>query len=141
MNYIDDILNRLHVMSADDIIQEIGGKIYSEPLDRDEILKYPQFIQDIIFLIDMDTELTMQGDVLVNSTGQHVPNMIVALKNIHADNDANLLQKIYDVYQSNPNYDIIWETLDDFYSRMYLYTDLDIWRLLNTYVEQEKCML
>lgn len=136
MNFIDAVMKRLDIMSADDVIQEIGGSIYDNPAVRKELHKYPQFIQDIIFIVDLDTALNMDGDVLVNNEND-IPNMITALQNIHANNDASILQKIYDTYRANPNYDAIFKAIDGMYEKMYLYTGFDIWPLLETYVDKE----
>ena len=141
MNFIDNILQRLDTMSADDIIQEIGGNIYGANIERNEILKYPQFVQDIIFLVDMDTELNMQGDILANSTRLYISNMVIALKNIHADNQAILLQNIFDTYNSIQNgedEDKMEEIIDGLYNEMYFHTGFNIWSLLESYVEHEK---
>lgn len=143
MNFLDGLLQRLDTMSVDDIIQEIGGNLYKSGIGREEILKYPQFIQDIVFLIDMDTELNMQGDVLVNSTSQFVPNMITALQNIHADKEAVLLQTVLDTahtmnLQEDKDEDEVDAIIEDLYHRMYFRTGFDIWSLLEAYVDKEK---
>ncbi|MDR2904843.1 MAG: hypothetical protein LBU73_02700 [Helicobacteraceae bacterium] len=48
--------------------------------------------------------------------------MISALKNIKADNEANVLQKIYEKYKTDPSD----ETIDELRKNLYLYTDFDI---------------
>ena len=142
INYIDSILQRLDSISADDVIQEIGGNVYKENIDRAEVLKYPQFIQDIIFLVDMDTELVMQGDLSNETPLKYIPNMVTALKNIHAYNEADVLQNIYEIYTSfrwKENADNeLDEKIDNLYKEMYYKTGFDIWSLLENYVEHEK---
>ena len=133
MNFIDKLLNDLNNKSADDIIQIIGNNIYTESIDRKQILKYPQFIQDIIFIIDLDTELSMNGDVLQNSIRLFIQNIITALENIHADNDAKLLKEIFKLDKINPDDKYI----NILYKKMYLYTDFDIWSLLEAYVKKQ----
>ena len=132
MNLIDKVINNLHTLSADDVIEALT-KIYDEPIERAELDKYPQFIQDIIFIIDFDTELSMEGigGVLENSIADKI---IIALRNIHADSDADLLQKIVDIYDGN----LENETIDKLADQLYLYSSLDIWELLNIYVNKEK---
>jgi len=143
MNYIDEMLQHLDTMGADDIIQKIGGSFYNKGIGWDEILKYPKFIQDIMFLIDLDTSLAIDGDVLINRLDL-VPNMISALKNIGADNESALLQRIYDEYILSLDYEKekaneIWDgIINDLYNKMYFTTGFDIWGLLNDYVECEK---
>ncbi|SHL29070.1 DMP19 family protein [Flavobacterium chilense] len=132
MNFIEKTLNNLCDMTADDVVQSMA-KIYNEPIDRNKLLEYPQFIRDIIFLIDFDTEMNMQGDVLQNSIKEHVPNIITALGNIEANNESKILQEIYKRFQQNPDDEMI----DKLYAKMYLYTDFDIWLLLDIYVEKQ----
>jgi hypothetical protein len=164
MNFIDDVLLKINNMSADDIIESIAQKIYSEPIERKELASYPQFIQDIIFFIDFDTELSINGILgfLENSTGEYIDETIVALKHISADSDADILQEIrglidprrlrMDLSDSNiqlfgitsfseahniPD-DAISETLN-LSDKLYLYDDdRDLWPLLEKYVEQAK---
>lgn len=137
MSFIDKVLININSMTADDIIQAMAD-IYSEPIEREEIVvKYPQFIQDIIFIIDFDTELAMQGigGLLENRAGRYISNIIIALRNIQADNEAILLQEIYEKYKANPEDESIDESAD----KLYLYTGFDIWELLEIYVDKEKC--
>lgn len=135
MNFIDEAIACIKSMSADDVIQAMS-KIYDEPIERTELEKYPQFIQDTIFIIDLDTELSMEGigGVLENSSGMYIDKIITALRNIHAENDANLLQQIFNIYKENSEDDSIEELAD----QLYLYSGFDIWGLLNTYVEKQK---
>jgi hypothetical protein len=119
-------------MTADDVIQSMT-EIYSEPNARNQLLKYPQFIRDIIFIVDLDTELNMNGDVLENSIKEDIHQIIKALRNIKADTDAEILQQVYNRYLQNPDDEMI----DELYAKMYIYNDLDIWKLLEIYVERE----
>jgi len=105
-NYIDEILLRIKSMSADEAIEAIGGNFYNKNVGWDELPKYPQFVQDIIFLADLDTALAMNGDVLMNNLAR-VPGMVAALKNIGTVDDSALLQKIYDAYIPTSEYDDI----------------------------------
>ena len=144
VNYIYEILPRIDSMTADEIIQVVSGNEYIRLV---ELSQYPQFIQDIIFLLDLDTALAINGDVLMNSSSfMRVPHMITALKNIGANDDSVLLQRIYDSYVVALDYDEdrfeeVWNgVIDELYRKMYFYNDLgvDIWHLLELYVEREK---
>jgi len=137
MNFIDKIMAQLDAMSADDVVQSIGGDIYRNPGVRENLHKYPQFVRDIVSIIDLDTALSMDGDVLVNNI-KDVPQMITALRNIRADVDADCLQRIRDAYQTNSDHEAIKEIADRSYDDMYFNTGHDIWSLLNAYVEKEK---
>lgn len=135
MNFIDKAIACIKSMSADDVIQAMS-KIYDEPIERTELEKYPQFIQDTIFIIDLDTELSMEGigGVLENSSGMYIDKIITALRNIYAENDANLLQQIFNIYKENSEDD----SIEELANQLYLYSGFDIWGLLNTYVEKQK---
>lgn len=88
INFIEEILTNINSLRAEDVIESMA-EIYNIPIDREDLVKYPQFIQDIIFIIDYDTELSMNGILgfLKNSTNKYLPQTITALKNIGADTD------------------------------------------------------
>jgi hypothetical protein len=135
MNVLDNIMKNIQTMTADDVIQSLGH-IYGEPLERDGLSAYPQFVQDAVFIIDLDTELNMEGigGLLENSTGRYIPKMITALRNIAAESEAELLEEIYALYRENPDDGRISGLADG----LYPYTDFDIWPLLETYIEAAK---
>lgn len=60
INFIEEILTNINSLRAEDVIESMA-EIYNIPIDREDLVKYPQFIQDIIFIIDYDTELSMNG--------------------------------------------------------------------------------
>jgi len=135
MNLIERVLADIKNMSADEVIQSLG-EIYEEPVERSSLSAYPQFIRDIVFIIDLDTELAMNGigGLLENSTAEYIPDMAAALKNIGADDEAGVLREIYEKYKTSPDD----EAIDELSNNLYFYTDFDIWSLLEAYVEKEK---
>ncbi|MDR0374437.1 MAG: DMP19 family protein [Treponema sp.] len=135
MNILDNVMKNIQTMTADDVIQALG-RIYAEPVERDGLSAYPQFVQDAVFIIDLDTELNMEGisGLLENSTGRHIPKMITALRNIAAEDEAALLEEIYVLYRENPDD----ERISDLADGLYPYTDFDIWPLLEDYIEVGK---
>ena len=58
MNFIDHALSE--ITKGEDFIQAMAD-IYEYPEVRDELDKYPSWIQNIIAIIDYDTELGMDG--------------------------------------------------------------------------------
>ena len=122
MNALDNILEKIPDLSADDIIQTLGEEMYKgkdkDFPELDKLGNYPNFIQDAIYIIEFDTELAMNGigEVLDNRTACLIPKIIKAFQNIGANQEADILSQIYIINQ----------------------TDFDIWSLLETYVEQEK---
>ena len=133
INFIEEILTNINSLRAEDIIESMA-EIYNIPIDREDLVKYPQFIQDIIFIIDYDTELSMNGILgfLKNSTNKYLPQTITALKNIGADTDVEVLKKIssFDTYKNINDIESLSE-------KIYLYNDFDIWKLLEEYVKRE----
>ncbi|WP_338631889.1 hypothetical protein [Clostridium baratii] len=81
INFIEEVLTNINYLRAEDVIESMA-EIYNIPIDREDLVKYPQFIQDIIFIIDYDTELSMNGILgfLKNSTNKYLPQTITALK-------------------------------------------------------------
>ncbi|SHJ93438.1 hypothetical protein SAMN02745163_02865 [Clostridium cavendishii DSM 21758] len=134
MNFIDKALKRINEMSADDFLQSMAD-IYNEPINRNEIKKYPQFVQDVIFIIDYDTELQMEGLVgfFNNSTKEYVNETIIALKNCGAIEEAEILKKCK--YFDIEDYDRYLDLEND----TYINNDFEgFWKLVDDYIEREK---
>ena len=143
MNLIERVLDKINETSADDIVEALTY-IYDEPLDRDSLSAYPQFIQDAVFIIDMDTELNMQGDVIANLS-KYIPNMIKALENCNAHVDADIMRKIYkislalELEQDENKYDEHFATAYELYDKMYHNNGYYLWDdYLIPYIEQER---
>jgi len=89
-------------MTADEAIQDIGGRMYDPPLVG---IRYQQDYPDlenplhVIFLLcDCDIEIQMNGllGFLENSTGEHLQATINALSGIGANHAAEDLRRISD---------------------------------------------
>jgi len=143
-NLIDDVLDNANAMSADSVIQAVANihskgtrYINRSKIDRDVWLAYPQFIQDIIWILDLSSELGLDGtEFIAVFPERYVDKMIAALCHISANKEAETLIRIYQLYQSDsrPDYAKINELAD----RLCFDSDSDIWLLLETYVETEK---
>lgn len=60
MNFIDKAFNdNLH---GDDFLQTLAD-VYSENEVRNILDKYPQFVRDVIAIIDYDSEIQMGGTI------------------------------------------------------------------------------
>jgi hypothetical protein len=101
-------------MTADEIIQDLGTKIYSAPLSgvRAEP-NYPDIenpLHLIVLLVDCDTEVLMQGMLgfLENSTGAHLGATIQALQRIGAQKVAHHLKQVEQCMQKHG---VTWERL------------------------------
>jgi hypothetical protein len=88
----------LHQGSAEDIVSEICMNLYSDRgiQARTYFEQLPMWLQDIILIIDFDTELNMNGIIgfLENSTGQYLDETIDSLKRIGAVQDYLTLHNI-----------------------------------------------
>ncbi|MBR2176942.1 MAG: hypothetical protein IJ861_08360 [Clostridia bacterium] len=127
MNFIDKaFFDGLH---GDDFLQAMTD-IYNYSEVREELDKYPRFVRDIILIIDYDTALQMGGldDILHGSMADQADNIIIALKNAGADDEAELLKKantlpddeleeIYDSLALNNDYEGFWDLIRDYIDR------------------------
>ena len=101
-------------MTLDDVIQEVGSKIYEHPLSmiRSEAdfqnLANPLHL--IVLLLDCDTEIMMNGMLgfLENMTGRHLLPTIEALRQIGAPAVAGRLQAVHDCMT---RYGVTWQQL------------------------------
>jgi hypothetical protein len=61
----------------------------------ESLSEYPQFVQEVIYIIDYDTEVQMEGldSFLTNSSGQHFRQTCQALQNCGAIREADILGK------------------------------------------------
>lgn len=67
MNFIDKAMEEKAQMSPDDFLQAMAD-IYKEPEVWKILDQYPQFIQDVIYIIDYDTDHFEKMSVLENKT-------------------------------------------------------------------------
>ncbi|WP_379159147.1 DUF4375 domain-containing protein [Paenibacillus sp. sgz5001063] len=93
-------------LSAEEIVDSVCSNIY-EPeyaATREAVLKSPGFLREIMLLIDLDTELTMNGILgfLENSSGQYLLETIQALQHIGAAEDAEILEQIKQQLDTTP---------------------------------------
>ncbi|MCK9860652.1 DUF4375 domain-containing protein [Paenibacillus sp. ATY16] len=93
----------LYGISANDLIDHVCTNRYNKEIyyknDKEVFKKLPEVLQDIILLIDLDTELNMNGllGFAENSSGRYLDETIKVLERIGAVNDANALQEIKDI--------------------------------------------
>ncbi|OKP99784.1 DUF4375 domain-containing protein [Paenibacillus sp. P46E] len=93
-------------LSSEEIVDSVCSNIY-EPENaaaREDVLKSPGFLREIMLLIDLDTELTMNGILgfLENSSGRYLLETIQALQHIGASEDAEILEQIYQQLETTP---------------------------------------
>lgn len=92
MNFIDKAFeNNLH---GDDFLQAMAD-IYSECEVREVLNHYPQFVKDVILIIDYDTEIQMEGlgGVIYGALGEKLPEILQALNNCGARHEADVVHR------------------------------------------------
>ncbi len=110
--FIDEVLEM--VSSGEEFVQAMAD-IYSHTEVRDILMEYPDWIVNIITVIDYDTELQMDG-----LDFKSYDDEIKALRNIGIESEAEILSSItdestdeelsdcYDRLALNNNYDAFW---------------------------------
>ncbi|WP_295252810.1 hypothetical protein [uncultured Catenibacterium sp.] len=120
MNFIDHALSE--ITKGEDFIQAMAD-IYEYPEVRDELDKYPSWIQNIIAIIDYDTELGMDGLDL-----KSYADVVKVLDEIGLVDEAEVLRD-YNKDISEENANLCYEKLainndyDAFWSKVYAYAD------------------
>ncbi len=130
MNFIDKAFESN--LSGDDFLQAMAD-VYSEDNVRDELDKYPQFVKDVILIIDYDSELQMGGldEVINGNLEEQLPEILQALDNCGASQEADVLRQAksmnLDDYEEN------YEALCDKLARNNDYEEF--WDLVRNYID------
>jgi len=100
-----DRANIAKIENADELIDFIAINRYAEStefLTSKEFRQLSEWIKDIIFILDFETEYEMQGlpAYLVNSTGRYLPETIQSFKRSNNNNIADLLIELQDTLAS-----------------------------------------
>ena len=128
MNFIDKAFESN--LSGDDFLQAMAD-VYSEDNVRDELDKYPQFVKDVILIIDYDSELQMGGldEVINGNLEKRLPEILQALDNCGASQEADVLRQaksmtlddyeenyevLYDKLAINNDYEEFWDLVRDY---------------------------
>lgn len=123
MNFIDHAISE--IANGEDFVQTMAD-IYEHPELRDELEKYPLWIQNIIAVIDYDTELGMDGLDL-----KSYADVVTVLDEIGLIEEAEVLRD-YNNDISEENADKCYERLainndyDAFWNKVYAYADENI---------------
>ena len=91
MNFIHRALAQGRRLSDDDFLQAMAD-IYKEPQVWQELDRYPQYVQDVIYVIDYDTEVQMEG-LDACAVSPRVEQYIQALLNCGAVSEAEILKR------------------------------------------------
>lgn len=131
MNFIDRAFEKkLH---GDDFLQAMAD-IYSEYEVRGILDKYPQFVRDVILLIDYDGEIQMGGlhEVIYGNLEEELPSILSALDNCGATQEADVLRRAKSMPQDQ--YEAEYEDLSN---ELALNNDYDaFWNLVRSYIDK-----
>lgn len=135
-NFIDTALaNRSH-LSDDDFLQAMAG-IYHEPEVWKILDKYPKYIQDILYIIDYDTELQMEGlEGILECMPERYDQIHNALLNCGALDEARILYEARCLDIESDDYD---EQIVRLERQTALYNDYEsFWNLVRKYIGKNK---
>ena len=139
MNFIDRALAQGDGLTPDDFLQAMAD-IYKEPQVWQALERYPQYIRDIIYIIDYDTEVQMEG-LDACAASPRAEQYIRALLNCGAVSEAELLKRAKALADSDPSYedeafDAEMEALS---RRIALNQDYEgFWDLVRGYIERSQ---
>ncbi|WP_440117841.1 DMP19 family protein [Paenibacillus sp. QZ-Y1] len=91
-------LNQIEEMSGEEVVGSVAMDLYRAEFAtiRESGPELPQVLRDTILIIDLDTELSMNGmtGFLENASGQYLGETIEAMERIGNEADAEILKKI-----------------------------------------------
>ena len=137
MNFIDRALAQGDGLTPDDFLQAMAD-IYKEPQVWRELDRYPQYIQDVIYIIDYDTEVQMEG-LDGCAASPRVEQYIQALLNCGAAAEAEILKRAGEL--SGPDYEdeAVDAEMDILCQQIALNQDYDaFWDLVRGYIERSR---
>ena len=139
MNFIDRALARGDALDADDFLQAMAD-IYKEPQVWQELDRYPQYIQDIIHIVDYDTAVQMEG-LDACAASPRVEQYIQALLNCGAVSEAEILKRAKKLTDSDSDYED--EAVDAEMEKLYRQIALnqnyeEFWDLVRGYIGRER---
>ena len=139
MNFIDRALAQGRQLSDDDFLQAMAD-IYKEPQVWQELDRYPQYVQDVIYVIDYDTEVQMEG-LDACAVSPRVEQYIQALLNCGAVSEAEILKRAKKLTDSDSDYGD--EAVDAEMERLYRQIALnqnyeEFWDLVRGYIGRER---
>ena len=139
MNFIDCALAQGRRLSDDDFLQAMAD-IYKEPQVWQELDRYPPYIRDVIYIIDYDTEVQMEG-LDACAVSPRVEQYIQALLNCGAVSEAELLKRAKKLTDSDSDYED--EAVDAEMEKLYRQIALnqnyeEFWDLVRGYIGRER---
>ena len=139
MSFIDRALAQGDGLTPDDFLQAMAD-IYKEPQVWQALDRYPQYVRDVIYIIDYDTEVQMEG-LDACAASPRAEQYIRALLICGAVAEAELLKRAKALADSDPSYedeafDAEMEALS---RRIALNQDYEgFWDLVRGYIERSQ---
>ena len=139
MNFIDRALAQGDGLTPDDFLQAMAD-IYKEPQVWQELDRYPQYVRDVIYIIDYDTEVQMEG-LNACAVSPRVEQYIQALLNCGAVSEAEILKRAKKLTDSDSDYED--EAVDAEMEKLYRQIALnqnyeEFWDLVRGYIGRER---
>ena len=139
MNFIDRALAQGDGLTPDDFLQAMAD-IYKESQVWRELDRYPQYVRDVIYTIDYDTEVQMEG-LDACAASPHAEQYIQALLNCGAAAEAEILKRARELSLSDPDDEdeAVDAEMDILYQQIALNQDYDaFWNLVRGYIERSR---
>ena len=139
MNFIDRALAQGESLTPDDFLQAMAD-IYKEPQVWRTLDRYPQYVRDVIYIIDYDTEVQMEG-LDACAASPRAEQYIRALLNCGAVAEAELLKRAKALADSDPSYEdeAFDAELESLYRQIALNQDYEgFWDLVRGYIERSQ---
>ena len=118
MNFIDEALQ--NITSGEDFVQAMAD-IYSNTEVRDQLMSYPEWIRNIITIIDYDTDLTMEGldfrsyeEEIKALNGAGLVDEAKLLESINEQSTDEELDECYSQLALNNDYDAFWNAVYEY---------------------------
>ena len=139
MNFIHRALAQGRRLSDDDFLQAMAD-IYREPQVWQELDRYPLYIRDVIYVIDYDTEVQMEG-LDACAVSPRVEQYIQALLNCGAVSEAELLKRAKKLTDSDSDYEdeAVDAEMESLYRQIALNQNYEeFWDLVRGYIKRSQ---
>lgn len=140
MNFIDRALANKEKGGGDDFLQAMAD-IYSEPEVWEHLGEYPSYVGDVIYIIDYDTQIQMEGleSIFYHPEEGYYEKIRDALINCGAEGEAKVLEQYKELLKARDasEEDSFEEELDELETHIACRNDYDkFWELVTDYIER-----
>ena len=139
MNFIDRDRALGEGLAPDDFLQAMAD-IYKEPQVWGELDRYPQYVQDVVYIIDYDTVVQMEG-LDACAASPRAEQYIQALHNCGAVSEAELLKRAKKLTDSGPDGEdeAVDAEMESLYRQIALNQNYEeFWDLVRGYIGRER---